>query len=103
MKTKTAKALPKMMRGSVHRQFKKCGKTNCKCTRGDLHGAHYHFVRVSGKLRKRYIKSRDVEEILAACVARQKHTKERRAALIADWHKFREIRTNIRERRRCTE
>jgi hypothetical protein len=48
----------------------RCGKKNCKCARGELHGPYfYHFVRVDGVLVKRYIKANDVAAMSAACGA----------------------------------
>ncbi len=98
MKTQTAKVLPKMLRGSVHQQFKKCGKPNCKCTRGTLHGAYYyHFVRMDGKLKKQYLKASEVEPIQTACIARQQAEKEKRANDRAFWQRFRALRAEMRE------
>jgi hypothetical protein len=98
MKSKTEKTLPKMLRGSVHRQFKKCGKPNCKCASGKLHGAYYyHFARVNGKLKKRYLKADEVEQIQIACIKRRRDEKQRRARLQTDWEQLREIRTEMSE------
>jgi hypothetical protein len=81
MKNKTDDLLPKnepkpkpdKLPGTIHQQFVRCGKLNCKCrARGELHGAYfYHFVRVGGKLTKRYLKPAQVEIVQAACAARQ--------------------------------
>ena len=98
MKTKTAKVLPKTLPGTVHRQFKKCGKSNCKCARGKLHGAYfYHFVRVGGKLRKRYLKAVEVEKIKESCALRQQKEKRRRNDSKTVWSLIRQIRENLRE------
>ncbi len=98
MKTKTQKMLPKILRGSVHKQFKKCGKSNCKCVSGELHGAYYyHFVREDGKLKKRYLKATEVEPTRIACIKRQEAKKALRANLKIGWQQFREIRAEIRD------
>ncbi|MDQ3132856.1 MAG: hypothetical protein M3Q99_19065 [Acidobacteriota bacterium] len=100
MKTKTEKTLPKILRGSVHQQFKKCGKMNCRCAVGKLHGAYYyHFVRVGGKLKKRYLKPTEVEPTLLACLERQRLEKLRRCNTRDDWKKIRELRIEIRQSR----
>jgi hypothetical protein len=37
-------------------EYVKCGKKNCKCTSGDLHGPYYyHYYWKKGKLRKKYV------------------------------------------------
>ncbi len=98
VKTQTAKVLPKILRGSVHQQFKKCGKSNCKCSKGVLHGAYYyHFVRIGGKLKKRYLKASEVEPIQIACNARRQLEKQQRANDWAFWQRFRALRAEMRE------
>jgi hypothetical protein len=100
MNTKTQKLLPKMMPGTVHAQFVKCGKQNCKCSRGELHGAYfYHFVRVGGRLRKRYLKADQVEQTQIACSNRQREEKERIESSRRFWEEFRELRQELRELR----
>jgi hypothetical protein len=100
MKTKTQNLLPKMMPGTVHIQFVRCGKQNCKCAGGELHGAYYyHFIRVNGKLRKRYLKASEVEEIQRACHRRQKQEKEQREDNRTVWQLLRQLRENLRETR----
>ena len=98
METETENMLPKMLSGSVHKEFKKCGKPNCKCITGELHGAYYyHFVRVNGKLKKRYLKASEVEPAIRACLLRRKFEREQRENSGAVWRKLRELRTEIRE------
>lgn len=46
----------------------RCGKQNCRCARGQLHGPyHYLFWREAGQLRKVYVRRADVAEVRAAC------------------------------------
>lgn len=66
--------LPKMLKGSVHAQWVRCGKPNCRCRDGELHGPYYyHFYRVDGRLHKRYVAHDRVETIRDACAARRHH------------------------------
>jgi hypothetical protein len=98
MKTKTQNLLPKILLGTVHRQFKKCGKSNCKCACGKLHGAYYyHFVRVDGKLRKRYLRPDEVNETRVAVQHRQQNEKQHRARAQDAWQQLRKLRDEIRE------
>ncbi|HEV2802433.1 MAG TPA: DUF6788 family protein [Pyrinomonadaceae bacterium] len=79
MKTKTTNPLPKTMPGTVCVQMVRCGKSNCKCARGELHGPYfYHFVRVNGALVKRYVKAKDAPTLRAACHARREEDKQLR-------------------------
>src|SRR5215207_2633706 len=68
MKTKRANPLPKMAPGAVCAQMIRCGRANCRCARGHLHGPyHYHFARAGGRLVKRYVRAGDVDRVRAAC------------------------------------
>jgi hypothetical protein len=97
MQTETLNMLPQILGGTVHQQFKRCGKPNCRCANGKLHRAYYHFLRVGGKLRKSYLKTAEVESIFRACLLRRKQEKEQRAHTQSEWQKFRELRTEIRQ------
>lgn len=98
MKIKKENLLPKMYRGTVHMQFVRCGKQNCKCrTRGELHGPYYyHFYRFGGRFRKGYIKSEEVEEYIRACLARQQQEKAARAEAREPWILLREINSDMK-------
>ena len=79
METKSGILLPKMLPGAVCAQMIRCGKPNCKCAQGDLHGPYfYHFTRNDGVLVKRYIKAKDVAQVRAACNARRAEEKQQR-------------------------
>ena len=72
-RAKKLKPLPKMppdrmLNGAVCAQYKRCGKANCKCARGQLHGPYYYrFVWVSGRVVKEYVPLSQTDEIRAAC------------------------------------
>ena len=100
MKIKTAKVLGKTMRGSVHRQFKKCGKKNCKCARGELHSTFYHFVRIDGKLKTRYLKKSEADQIQMACRERRMLGKEQKEKLNNSMNNLRQIATGLRDSQR---
>jgi hypothetical protein len=53
---KPAESLPKRPVGSLHLEFKKCGRPNCRCRRGLLHGPFlYRHRRANGRQRKEYV------------------------------------------------
>lgn len=98
MKNKTENLLPKMLPGSVHVQYVRCGKATCKCARGELHGAYYyHFARVDGKLTKRYLKAHEVEQIRVACQARRKEESAKRKQSRETWQLIREMSARLRD------
>lgn len=98
MKTKTENLLPKMLPGTVCRQMVRCGKPNCKCAQGQLHGAYYyHFVRVGNRLRKRYLKPDEVETVSAACQARREDEKAKRIETRQAHQSLRELIAKLRQ------
>ncbi len=86
------------MPGTVHAQYVRCGKSNCKCADGELHGAYYyHFVRVGGRLKKCYLKADEIKRVQKACLLRQQQQRKRRTTIISNWQDLREIRSELRE------
>jgi len=52
--------------GSLHAEWKRCGKPSCRCTRGELHGPYwYRRWRESHRQRRQYITGRDLERVKA--------------------------------------
>ena len=46
--------------GGIYEQKIRCGKKGCRCTRGDMHVAHYLIYRDEGLQIKRYVRKADV-------------------------------------------
>lgn len=97
MRTKQSNPLPKIAPGAVCAQMVRCGKKNCKCSRGELHGPYfYHFVRVDGVLVKRYVKAKDVVAMRTACETRQQQEKRQRLMLKTNFRAFSEAVERLR-------
>jgi hypothetical protein len=61
---------PALLKGDVIMQFVRCGKSNCHCSTGELHGPYYYRVWRDGeKIRKQYVRSEDVPAVREACRA----------------------------------
>jgi hypothetical protein len=74
---KSADSLPKILAladhsGSLQRQLVRCGKTNCKCTRGLLHEAYYFFFWMHPRTLKLYVRRADVERVRDTIAARRR-------------------------------
>src|SRR5438552_1243775 len=70
--------------GTRHQQWVRCGRENCRCANGDLHGPYlYRFYREGGRLRKAYVKRADVAAVMAACRARQDELQREREFKLA--------------------
>jgi Family of unknown function (DUF6788) len=62
---KYSEPLPKNPPGSLHLEFKRCGRRQCRCQRGLLHGPYiYRHWRDGGRQRKAYVPMRRLSEIL---------------------------------------
>lgn len=74
------KIIPDRLPGTVLPQYVRCGKPNCKCARGELHGPYwYRFWHEDGwKLHKQYVRKADLEAVRAACAAYQQENREGR-------------------------
>ena len=61
---KCVRMLPKTLAGIVCQQWVRCGRTRCRCGRGELHGPyHYRFWREGGRLRKAYVRPAELEQV----------------------------------------
>lgn len=67
------------LQGSVSVQYVRCGRSNCKCAKGQLHGPYYvRFWREFGGRRRKYVKKGDLDRILKGCEARKENQREMR-------------------------
>ncbi|MCI0458552.1 MAG: hypothetical protein L0Z62_16435 [Gemmataceae bacterium] len=80
--------------GVVCVQWRRCGRTTCRCARGELHGPYFcRFWREGGRLKKVYVRRADVDKVRSRCQARRLA----RAALAAGWGQWRALAAQIRE------
>jgi lipopolysaccharide export LptBFGC system permease protein LptF len=67
MQKKSEKLLCKihisLTNGGIYLQRVRCGKSNCKCARGEKHTAYYYFTRVNGKLTRTYVRKSELKEL----------------------------------------
>ena len=97
---KNRNPLPKIepLPGAVCVQMKRCGKPNCRCAKGELHGPfHYWFYRAGGKLYKQYVRKADVSLMQARCLAYRVERQELREIVRASNAYMRRIRAFLRE------
>ncbi len=61
-----------LLPGSVHVEFRTCGKRNCRCQSGTLHGPYYvRRWRENGRQRKAYVPAAEMPGALIATVMRR--------------------------------
>ncbi len=88
--TLRAKHLP----GHVERRYVRCGKKNCKCARGALHGPYFYHVTTDETVRsRRYIRRAEVVEVTQAC---QNH-RELQAELLTGRRRYKLILAMARQ------
>ena len=76
-------------RGSLHPEWKRCGKPTCRCRLGALHGPYwYRHFREDGRQRKRYVPLDRVESELE----RQAESRRQHAASWSVARVLRELR-----------
>jgi hypothetical protein len=68
-KNKSQNPAIKMLPGFVANVRVRCGKSNCRCARGDRHVAYYHVTYYSGVRSRKYVRRDQLPEALAACEA----------------------------------
>ncbi|HEX2257938.1 MAG TPA: DUF6788 family protein [Afifellaceae bacterium] len=77
---------PGPLKGSIHLEWKRCNRPNCRCADGHLHGPYfYRRWRERGRLRKAYVPRGEVHSAIVA-VALRLNTQEA----------IRAVRTSIR-------
>ncbi len=106
MKIKTVKVLPKtaseIANGGLYLQRVRCGKANCKCSRGESHAGYYFFTRRNGKLVKFYIRRAEVEAFTALASEASAERLQRRKSAKESNQLLRRLRESIREYERLT-
>lgn len=70
-----------LLRGALNKKLRKCGKKNCKCTRGELHKSFQLSARVDGRTHTRHIPASDLP-IVAPAAKRYKAWKNNRAEIV---------------------
>ena len=84
------------IRGDVNARFVRCGKANCKCAKGDLHGPYYVYrVRTYGKRHSKYIRKRDVLGVKLAVEQGRAERKRQRRELQEAIKALRSLRSNL--------
>jgi hypothetical protein len=67
------------LNGHLEHRMVRCGKANCKCAKGELHGPYYlRRWRIRGKKRAEYVKKSEFQTISAACLAYKRDRQETR-------------------------
>lgn len=96
---KSAKLPSKMLSdsGTIEHRYVRCGRPNCKCTKGELHGA-YTYVRFyrNGKRWRRYVKNSDVSTFLQLREQRRQRLAEAKQAQAEFLLHWRELKSLLR-------
>ena len=86
------------LRGGILTQFKQCGRSNCKCSNGSLHGPYTYLIwMVNGKRFKKYVKNSEKQAIIDALSAHKQRRIEQRQADERNSQLVRQIRRDNKE------
>jgi hypothetical protein len=78
---------------AICEQYRKCGKSQCRCNNGSLHGPYYfYFYRVDGRLKKSYIKKADAINLWKSYSLQREIQRKR----VADRKEFAELCRDLR-------
>jgi hypothetical protein len=66
--------------GSLRRRLIRCGKQNCRCRKGQLHGPYHYFVPSKCRGKWQYVNNEELDRV---------------AKGVADWKKQREIDAEV--------
>ncbi len=81
------------LRGGLVREMIRCGRANCKCANGSLHGPYYYRVWMARGIRhKAYVKKAEVERIKATIETFRAQRRKQQASAA-------EVKTMMRESR----
>jgi hypothetical protein len=84
------------MGGTIEGRMIRCGKPNCKCAKGDLHGPYYvRRWREYGKRCSKYVKKGDVSATFQALSEHRRQQKQARMAIGEAMKAFRGIRFSL--------
>ena len=87
------------IQGGLVREMIRCGRSNCKCVNGSLHGPYYYHVwMVQGIRYKAYVKKADFDRIKAgieAFHAKRREQQQERAEIKAILRDNREAHRNL--------
>lgn len=65
MEMLTVLSRKKMLKGSVVKKYKACGKGGCKCTKGELHGPFYYLTyKEEGKTKMTFLRQAQWEKAI---------------------------------------
>jgi hypothetical protein len=68
-----------LLRGWVEARYKRCGKLNCKCAKGELHGPYYlRRCKRGGKRHAKYVKKDELLVTFQGCLAYKRNKQETR-------------------------
>jgi hypothetical protein len=85
------------IRGDVNARMVTCGKPNCKCAKGELHGPYFVYrLRTYGKRHSKYIPKRDVSAVKLAVEQGRAERKQSRRELQETMRTLRMMRFNLR-------
>lgn len=100
MENKSEKVSPKItaLPGAVVAHRVRCGRSNCRCAHGNLHGPYfYRYWREGRTRRKAYVRKNAVPAVQAACNAYRNKQREYRELVQESHAEWRRLKALLKE------
>lgn len=100
MKNKIANPSPKIdpLPGAVVAHLVRCGRSNCRCAHGKLHGPYfYRYWREGSTRRKAYVRKNEAQAVQIACDAYRAEQRECREIMQESAAEWRRLKTLLKE------
>ena len=86
------------LQGGILTQYKQCGRSNCRCTTGSLHGPYYYRVwMVRGIRLKKYVKKSELLAVQAGINERRRRLAEVRQINQQAKENWRSLKAQMRQ------
>ena len=87
-----------LLAGSLTAYLKRCGRVNCRCAKGELHGPYYRREYQDGGVRrKKYVRKAEVERVSIGCEARKRQESDQRREILRAKREAFEVDLKLRE------
>jgi hypothetical protein len=84
--------------GALESRMIRCGKANCKCAKGFLHGPYYVRRWRAGRHRSsKYVKKADVTQTKAACLVYRRNRQQLRQLIAESLNDWRQLKQMLKE------
>ncbi len=87
----------KKFNGGIYQQSVRCGRTNCRCAKGEAHAGYFYIIwRHGSRQRKRYVPKHLVDQVREAIEAIREERRRERDQLCLSVGLLRELKGKLK-------